>query len=94
MENNEEKVVISSKAAKKAKEHNLPEEFIDIEFQVPTDMVNLPSGGIFYPEQGYQKTVEVKYLTAEEDDVLYSPELLKSGKVLDALLQVAVRLIF
>jgi len=66
----------------------IPQEFKQKEFQVPTDTMELPSLGVFYPNG--QKTVKVKYLTAEEDDILFSPELLKSGKVLDALLQIAV----
>lgn len=67
---------------------HIPSEFIDNEFMVPTEEVELPSKGIFYPNN--KKTVTVKYLTAEEDDVLFSPELIKSGKVLDALLQISV----
>jgi len=70
-----------------AKKQQVPSEFIDEEFLVPTDNIELPSLGVF---NNGQKTVEVKYLTAEEDDVLFSPELLKSGKVLDALLQIAI----
>lgn len=69
-------------------EPQIPNEFIDDEFVVPTEDVELPSNGAFYPNG--KKTVKVKYLTAEEDDVLFSPELIKSGKVLDALLQIAV----
>lgn len=68
--------------------NQMPNEFIDNEFLVPTEDVELPSKGVFYPNG--KKTVKIKYLTAEEDDVLFSPELIKSGKVLDALLQIAV----
>jgi hypothetical protein len=71
-----------------AKEYNIPEEFLDVEFQVPTEEVTLPSGGAFYPNR--KKAVTIKYLTAEEDDILYSPELIKSGRVLDVLLDKAV----
>lgn len=71
-----------------AKEHNIPEQFLDMEFQVPTEEVELPSKGVFYPNG--KKSVTIKYLTAEEDDVLYSPDLIKSGRVLDVLLDKAV----
>ena len=71
-----------------AKEHNIPEQYLDMEFQVPTEEVELPSGGAFYANG--KKTVTIKYLTAEEDDILYSPDLIKSGKVLDVLLDKAV----
>ena len=66
----------------------LPQEFTDDEFLVPTEDVELPSKGIFYENK--KSTAKIKYLTAEEDDVLFSPELIKSGKVLDALLQIAI----
>jgi len=65
----------------------LPKEFIDTEFQVPTMEVELPSMGLFY---GGKKSVKIKFLTAEEDDILFSPELIRSGKSLDTLLQHAV----
>ena len=71
-----------------AKEHNIPEQYLDMEFQVPTEEVELPSMGAFYPNN--KKSVTIKYLTAEEDDILYSPDLIKSGKVLDVLLDKAV----
>lgn len=71
-----------------AKEHNIPEQYLETEFQVPTETVELPSKGVFYPNN--KSTVTLKYLTAEEDDILYSPDLIKSGKVLDVLLDKAV----
>jgi len=79
----------AEKTAKEvAAEHNIPEQYLDMEFQVPTEEVELPSGGAFYPNK--KKSVTIKYLTAEEDDILYSPELIKSGRVLDVLLDKAV----
>jgi predicted RNA-binding Zn-ribbon protein involved in translation (DUF1610 family) len=71
-----------------AKEYNIPEQYLDMEFKVPTEEVTLPSMGAFYPNN--KKSVTIKYLTAEEDDILYSPDLIKSGKVLDVLLDKAV----
>jgi len=64
---------------------DLPEQFIDREFQVPTDVVKLPSLGKFYANG--QDTVEIKYLTAEDENILTSMDLIKSGKVLDILLE-------
>lgn len=72
-----------------AREHNIPEHFVDMEFQVPTEEVELPSKGVFYPNG--KKSVTIKYLTAEEDDILYSSDLIKSGRVLDVLLDKAVK---
>ena len=67
---------------------SLPKEYIDTEFQVPTDEIELPSEGIFYPNK--QKTVTVKYLTAEEENILTTPELIQNGRVLDVLLEQAI----
>jgi hypothetical protein len=64
---------------------NIPSEFIDDEFEIPTEIVDLPSGGKFYP--GGQSQVKIKYLTAEAEDIIFSPELINSGRVLDVLLE-------
>lgn len=58
---------------------------VDDEFKVPSEEVELPSRGVFYPNG--KSTVTIKYLTASEDDILFSTDLIKSGKVLDVLLE-------
>lgn len=88
-ENQDKRIIVGqSKIDNKPEEQSVPQQFIDNEFVVPTEEIELPSLGIFYPNG--KKTVKIKYLTAEEDDVLFSPELIKSGRVLDALLQIVV----
>lgn len=77
-----------SEAKNIAAEHNIPEQYLDMEFKTPTEEIKLPSGGIFYPNK--KDTVTIKYLTAEEDDILFSAELIKSGRVLDVLLEKSV----
>ena len=62
----------------------VPQEFIDDEFEIPTEIVNLPSKGVFYP--GGQSQVKIKYLTADAEDIIFSPDLINSGRVLDVLL--------
>jgi len=61
---------------------------IDNEFPVIEDVVDLPSKGIFYPNK--QSQVKVKQLTTEDENILLSPELIRSGKVLDVLLDNAI----
>ena len=67
---------------------NILTQMIDTEFQAVTDIVELPSKGIFYPSK--QSSVKVKHLTTDSDDILTSPELIRNGKVLDVLLDNAI----
>ena len=55
----------------------------------PTEMVELPSKGLLYPE-GHPLAsgqVEMKYMTAKEEDILTNQNYLKQGTVIDKLLQ-------
>lgn len=59
------------------------------EYNFPTETVPLPSKGLLYPKEhplaaGY---VDIKYMTAREEDILTSSNLIKQGKVIDKLLQ-------
>ena len=58
-------------------------------FVSPTEIVDLPSRGNFYPE-GHplagRETVEIKYMTAKEEDILTSKTLVNRGIVLERLL--------
>ena len=63
------------------------------EFTIPFDIVPLPSKGLLYrdgPLAG-KDTIEVHYLTAIQEDILTSPNLLQSGKMLDALLASVIK---
>jgi hypothetical protein len=59
-------------------------------FVVPTEFVDLPSQGRFYPE-GHplhnQNSIEIKQMTAKEEDILTSRTLLKKGVALDKLIE-------
>jgi hypothetical protein len=55
----------------------------------PTEIVPLPSKGLLYPE-GHplaEGAVEMKYMTAKEEDILTSQNLIKQGVVLDKLFE-------
>ena len=60
-----------------------------LSFVQPTEFVELPSNGQFYPE-GHplhgQDSVEIRYMTAKEEDILTSKALVTKGLVLDRLL--------
>ena len=57
--------------------------------QFPTEVIDLPSKGYFYPEDSPLSSgqVEIKYMTAKEEDILTSVNLIKKGLVIDMLLQ-------
>jgi hypothetical protein len=55
----------------------------------PTEIVPLPSKGFLYPE-GHplaEGVIEMKYMTAREEDILTSQNLIKQGVVLDKLFE-------
>ena len=58
----------------------------------PTEEVNLPSKGYFYPNENPLALgkVEMKYMTAREEDILTSPNLLKQGTAIDKLLEALI----
>ena len=55
----------------------------------PTEFVDLPTKGRFYPE-GHslagKETLEISYMTAKEEDILTSKTLLKKGLAMDRLI--------
>lgn len=59
------------------------------EFQAPYDLVPLPSEGVLYPNK--KDTLKVEYLTASKENILTSPNLIRSGKVLDKLMEMCVK---
>jgi hypothetical protein len=62
----------------------------DFSFVVPTEFVALPSKGVLYPE-GHplrgEDSIEIKQMTAKEEDLLTSKTLLKKGVAIDRLVQ-------
>lgn len=59
-------------------------------WSMPTQFVTLPSGGRFYPENHplhNKDTVEIKFMTAKEEDILTSKSLLKQGVAIDRLIE-------
>jgi|TARA_B100000900_G_C20600668_1_gene725426 hypothetical protein len=59
------------------------------EYKFPTEMVELPSKGYFYFD-GHPLSsgkVEIKYMTAKEEDILTSQNLIQNGTVIDKLLE-------
>ena len=67
------------------KPNNLP-----LSFTAPTEIVDLPSGGRYYdsdhPLFGVD-SLEIRFMTAKDEDILTSKTLLKKGLAIDRLLQ-------
>tara|TARA_R110002020_G_scaffold23189_3_gene77556 strand:- start:3521 stop:4246 length:726 start_codon:yes stop_codon:yes gene_type:complete len=59
------------------------------EFKLPTEVVELPSKGLLYSEESGLKSgkVEMKYMTAKEEDILTNQSYISKGTVLDKLMQ-------
>ena len=62
------------------------------EFKFPTEEVELPSKGLLYPKDSPLSSgkVEIKYMTAKEEDILTNQNYIQKGIVLDKLLESVV----
>lgn len=66
---------------------DVPQQFVE-KIKYPTEIVDLPSKGWFYPP-GHPLSsgkIEIKMMTAREEDILTSQNLIKKGVVLQRLL--------
>jgi len=60
--------------------------------EYPSEVVDLPSKGWFYDEASplANGQIDIKYMTAREEDILTSQNLIKKGVVLDKLLEALI----
>jgi len=60
-----------------------------MDFKLPTETIELPSKGLLYPEDHPLSNgkVEIKYMTAKEEDILTNQNYIANGTVLDKLLK-------
>jgi hypothetical protein len=71
-------------------QQNAADPSTQISFIIPTEYVMLPSQGRFYPQHHPlhgKDSIEIKQMTAKEEDILTSKNLLKKGVALDKLIQ-------
>ena len=61
-------------------------------FNFPTEIVELPSKGLVYPEDHILRSgkIEMKYMTAKEEDILTNQNYIQKGVVLDKLVEALV----
>ncbi len=59
------------------------------EFTTPTEKVELPSKGLIYPKESPLSSgvIEMKYMTAKEEDILMNQSYIKKGTAIDKLLK-------
>ena len=62
------------------------------ELKIPTEIVSLPSKGLLYPETSplSKGQIEMKYMTAKEEDILTNANFIRQGTVIDKLLQALI----
>jgi len=58
-------------------------------FSTPTETVDLPSQGLIYSESSPLSSgkIEMKYMTAREEDILTNQNYISKGTVLDELIK-------
>ena len=86
MRDNQKRMTAAADPAPQASESNASA----LNFATPTEFVDLPSKGAYYSE-GHplhgQSSIEIKFMTARDEDILTSPTLLKKGVAIDKFLQ-------
>ena len=55
--------------------------YVPEEYKVPFDLIELPSQGILYPDK--KSSVKVEFLTANDENILTSPNILNNGKFIN-----------
>ena len=67
----------------------MEEKVTESKFKFPTEIVELPSKGLIYPKDNPLSSgkLEMKYMTAKEEDVLTNQNYIQKGIVLDKLLE-------
>lgn len=65
----------------------------EVKFSVPTEIIDLPSKGLLYPKDNILSSgsVEMKYMTAKEEDILTNINLLKKGTAIEKMLQSLIK---
>lgn len=62
-------------------------------FEIPSEVIDLPSKGLLYPKENKLSlgTVELKYMTAKEEDIMTNPNLLRQGVAVERMLKSLIK---
>lgn len=65
----------------------------DQKFTVPTEQIELPSKGLLYPKENTLSSgqIEMKYMTAKEEDILTNVNLLRQGIAVEKMLKSLIK---
>ena len=65
---------------------------MDQENKFPTEIIDLPSKGLLYPKESPLSSgkIEMKYMTAKEEDILTNQNYINRGIVIDKLIQALI----
>ncbi|MAK56330.1 MAG: hypothetical protein CML17_10890 [Pusillimonas sp.] len=89
MRNNQDRMLAGA-ATDNLQQADPPPQNQTLEFIVPTELVELPSKGLFYGE-GHplhgQDSIEIKHMTTKEEDILTNESYIRDGSAVDRLLK-------
>lgn len=70
-------------------DNQLSPNYVPEEYRTPYDIIELPSQGLLYPNR--KDKIKVEYLTAMDESILTSPNIIANNKVVDVLLERKVK---
>jgi len=88
--NNSRRTGVEDEKAGAKKISSPPPNMAPLDFSTPTEFVELPTEGRYYPEDHplhNEGVVEIRHMTAKDEDILTSRALLKKGIALDRFLK-------
>ncbi len=69
--------------------NSLDPNYVPDEYKIPYDVIELPSQGILYKNK--KSSVKIEFLTTLDENILSSPNIINSGKLVDLLLERKVK---
>ena len=90
MRNNESRFGFGGVGAQQDSDPPIPTKENGLSFISTTEMIDLPTKGRFYPKNHPlhgKMAIEIKHMTAKEEDILSSKSLIEKGVALDKLIQ-------
>ena len=90
MSRNKQRTAAAKDATAATTAPEAPAEPATLSYVTPTEFVELPSRGKFYPSDHplhNKEVIEMRFMTAKDEDILTSPALLRNGLAIDRLIE-------